>query len=250
MILTPKDCPSNGLDPDSPSISFRPMGYQDLLTYSKELAEASHPIKRFLIDFQWFRKYVPNWKTINVVDLEYCIFRWKLNSVSQESEFSLTLRCPECGKTQHLSLNLTDLGECKKIDYFLGGTVKLGNPERDYEIKACSAEVFLDVLTKCSTSRRVTSIDTIKLISMFPEFKASPNQIERLVLEANHDDVRVLELVKTMYLETYVTIRSRCLNCHGGGWSMRASSLIGDPFSQMVRSSKSIASKISFKQVR
>jgi len=250
MVITPTECPSNGLDTDSQSIDLRPLGYQDLLLYSHELASVDNPIARFNIDFKWFRQYVPNWKSINIVDLEYVMFRWKLNSISPDSEFNIKLKCPTCNHTEDFSLDLSMLDKPKTIDFYLGGTVKLGNPESTYEYKCCSSEVFFDVLNKCTRSRRVTSIDTIKLISLFTDFKSNPNLIERLVLDAKYDDVRVLESLKALYLNTRIKLRINCPKCNGGDWSMRASSLIDDPFLVMVQSEKSIESKIAVKQIR
>lgn len=250
MIITPAECPSCGLDKESPTIEIKPMGYQDLLAYSRELHAATSPVGRFFVDFSWFKKSIPAWKSINLIDLDWLIFKWKLASVSDESEFVIKLKCPECGKEQELMLDVSRISDPVKPDYYLGGTIKLGNPERSYEFKCGNAEFFDNVLDKCYRSGRVKDIDTIKLISMFPEFGNNPNQIERLIINATLDDIRVLETLKLMYLDTHVKLKYRCEFCKGGTWSMRVSSLIDNPFLGLVQSQKSIKSKITVEPIR
>lgn len=247
MILTPSELPSHGLDSNSENLSIRGLGFQEMLQYSEEYESARTPFKKFIIDFEWTKKLIPNWRTINLVDLDAVILRWKVASVSDSNEFSIRKECPHCHSLQTLELTVEQLNNFVPIEFGLTGEIVLGNT--NYLYKCPSLDHFNDVYTKISRSGRVKYVELLKLISMIPDFDAHPNQIENAVINAKLQDIQVLKTLATVYLRSKVNIKTTCSNCKGGDWSMGVTSLIDNPFLSLVLSSGSIEDKITFGEI-
>lgn len=248
MILTPSELPSNGLDPKSESILLDGLGYQDLLTYSHEYESARTPLKKFLVDYEWIKKKVSNWKSINLMDLDAIILMWKVATVSETNEFSVVKKCPVCGHEQELNLTLEQLSTFVPTQFHLSGTVTLSGTE--YEYKCPQLADFEEVVTRVIRSGRVKDIEILKLISMFPRFRDRPNEMEALVINAKVSDIQALKLLAEVFFNDKITIRTRCANCKQGDWSMRVASLIDAPFLSLVLSNPTAQNKVILEQVR
>jgi len=247
MILTPYELPSRGLDKSEESISISPLGFQDLIEYSREYETAKSEISKYLIDFKWIKKCISNWKSINLVDLDAVILRWKIASVSGSEEFSTRKSCKTCGNVQVLSLSTAQLNQFIPIDFELNCEVVLGNDRLNF--KCPSLEIFDSVVTKVQKSGRVHDIEILKLISSFPDFSTSPNKIESLVINAKLSDIEVLKTLISIYYNSEITISTKCTKCKEADWSMRVNTLIDNPFLSLVLSSKSIEDKILLRKV-
>lgn len=248
MILTPYELPSNGLDPNEESVDITPLGFQDMIEYSREYESAKNPLAKYLVDFKWIKKCIPTWKTINLVDLDAVILRWKVASVSETNEFSIRKKCPNCGTMQTLSLQVNQLAKFIPIEYDIECSVYLN--KETLRFRAPSLETFDGVITKISKSGRVHDVDILKLIASFPDFEGSPNKIESIVVNAKLSDIEVLKTLLSIYYKSEVTISTRCSKCKEESWSMRVNSLIDDPFLSLVLSTESTESKISLRKVR
>lgn len=247
MILTPYELPSHGLDQNSESISIRGLGFQEMIEYSEEYERAKTPFKKFLVDFEWTKKLIPNWRKINLVDLDAVILRWKIASVSDSNEFSVRKECPNCGTPQVLELTVEQFANFIPIEYALECQITLGNHQ--YDVKCPDLEHFNEVLTKTSKSGRIKYTELLKLISMIPDFDVHPNQVESAVLNAKLSDIQVLKTLSTIYLRSRITVKTTCSHCKGGDWSMGVSSLIDNPFLSLVLSTGSIENKISLGKI-
>ena len=248
MIITPNELPTNGLDKKSESINVTGLGFQDMMEYTNEYQSAQTEFKKYLIDYQWIKKKVSNWKSINLADLDAVILRWKIESVTNTNEFSVEKTCPICGTRQTLNLEVQQLKHFIPIDYYLFGEVVLGRSK--YEYRCPTLEEFDEVVKRVGRFSNCKSIELLKLIATFPEFKNHPNKIEKLVLDARHQDIQVLKLLSNIYYKSEITVATKCINCKGGDWSMGVFSLIDNPFLSLVLSTGSIEDKISIEQVR
>jgi hypothetical protein len=248
MILTPYEMPSRGLDKTSEPVNIEGMGFQDMLEYSREYEKAKTPYQKYLIDYKWIKKSITNWQSINLVDLDAIILRWKIESVSRTNEFTVRKACPECGEVCTLNLEMDQLTTFIPVEFDLSGEVVLGDTRLEYKIP--NLLVFDEVLTRLSKSGRCKDIELAKLISFFPDFKVRPNIVESMVLNAKLDDIQVLKTLSSVYLRSEISINTRCTNCKNGVWSMGVTTLIDDPFLSLVLSSGSIRDKISLKQIQ
>jgi len=242
MILTPYELPSNGKDPNSEPITINGLGFQDLLIYSREYEAAKTPLQKYLVDFNWIKKVVPNWTKINLVDLDSVILRWKIESVSGTKEFTIRKKCPDCGEELDLSLEVQQLSIFKPIEYSLENVCELSGTT--YRYQCPNLEFFDSVVSKVIRGGRVKDIELLKLISIFPDFASRPNQIESLVLNAKLSDIQVLKTLSSVFFRSSITIRTRCPKCKCEEWSMGVSSLIDNPFLSLALSSGTIEDKI------
>jgi len=247
MILTPYELPSRGLDKNSEPVNIEGLGFQDMLEYSREYEKAKSPYTKYLIDYKWIKKSISNWQSINLIDLDAVILRWKIESVSGSNEFTVRKQCPECGQIMTLNLELNQLSSFLPVEYGLAGQVILQGAKIDYECP--SLMVFDEVLTRLNKSGRCKDIELAKLIALFPDFKIRPNIIESAVLNAKLIDIQILKTLSAMYLRSEINIRTRCLNCKNEDWSMGVTALIDDPFLSLVLSTGSIRDKIFMQQV-
>lgn len=248
MILTPYELPSNGLDPNSESISIKGLGFQQLIEYSKEYENAKTDLDKFTVDYNWTKKIISDWQHINLVDLDSIILKWKLESVNEGNTFSVVKTCPHCGHKQTLELSLEQLGSFAPINYALTGEIELGGTRYQYECP--SLDYFDDVFTKITKYKQVHYINLIKLISMIPEFSRKPNQVQSAVVNAKLSDIQVLRTLESIYLNSNITINTHCSNCGGGDWSMSVLSLIDNPFLSLVINCQSFKDKVILGEIR
>lgn len=248
MILTPYELPSRGLDKNSEPINIEGLGFQDMLEYSREYEEAKSPYQKYLVDFKWIRRTISNWQNINLVDLDSVILRWKVESVSGTNEFTVRKQCPVCGEICTLNLELSQLSSFVPVEFGLSGEVVLNDTKLQYD--APNLMIFEEVMNRLNKSGRCKDIELAKLIAFFPDFKIRPNIVESMVLGAKLADVQVLKTMSAIYLRSEVQLKTRCLNCNNGEWSMGVTTLIDDPFLSLVLSTGSIRDKIHPQQVR
>lgn len=248
MIVHPNDLPSQGLDNNSEILRIEPLNFKEMIKYSRELARAKTELQKYLIDFDLIKSRIPNWRSINLMDLDYVIFLMKKVSVSSDSEFTVSMICPDCGAENTLYLDLGRVSKPTQLLFDLSGKVELNGELLEY--RCPSLEEFDKILTKMTKFRKTDEIRLIKLVSMFPKFNELPSKIESSVLEAVGDDIVVLSTLESMYLDSKVDIDHKCNQCKGGDWSMGVNSLIDNVFLSLVLSTESTESKIHAKQIR
>jgi hypothetical protein len=247
MIVNPRELPSRGLDSNSESLNIKPLNFQEMIEYTRNYDASRSELDKYICDVELVKKRIHNWKSINLMDLDYVIFLIKKESVSQEAEFSVRKTCNECGEENTLYLDPGRLVMPTTTKYELRGTVQLKGREVKFQLP--SLEVFDKVLTKIARFKKVKELRLIKLIAMFPDFADRPNDIEDMVVTATNEDIVVLRTLESLYLNSSVSIEYKCTKCKGGSWSIGVHTLIDDIFLSLVLSTKSIESKISIKQV-
>jgi len=250
MILTPFELPSQGLFKRSPVLNITGLGFQDLLDYSREYQEAQTPMKKYLVDYEWIKRVFPNeWRDINLVDLDAIILKWKMESLSENNELTITKACPKCGEVNTLNIILEQLTTFIPVEFDLEGEIELGGDI--YKFRCPSLDEFDSVVIRNSKSGRCRNIELLKLISLFPDYNHTrPNLMENLVLNAKKLDMKALKTLSSVYFKNEIRIKTRCSKCKSEDWSMGVSSLIDNPFLTLVLSTGSTRDKIIFKQIR
>lgn len=248
MIVHPNDLPSQGLDNNSEILRIEPLNFKEMIKYSRELARAKTELQKYLIDLDLIKSRIHNWRSINLMDLDYIIFLMKKVSVSSDSEFTVSMTCTDCGTENTLYLDLGRVSKPTQLLFDLSGKVELNGEVLEY--RCPSLEEFDKILTKMTKFRKTDEIRLIKLVSMFPKFNELPSKIESSVLEAVGEDIVVLSTLESMYLDSKVDIDYKCSQCKGGDWSMGVNSLIDNVFLSLVLSTESTESKIHAKQIR
>lgn len=247
MRITINELPSRGIDDRSEEININPLTFRDLLTYTRNQESAKDELSKFLVDYNQFKSKVNNWKSISLMDLDYLIFRYKKLTVSDDKEFSVELTCEDCGSRNQLYLDSTLINVSKQLRYDYRGSIVLNNKTYTYEVP--TLEFFDSVLTKIIKYNKGFELKLIKLITCFPDFKNSPNEIESLVVNAKGDDIIRLSVLYSMYFDSKININHKCKNCSGGHWSIEVRSLIDQVFLSMLLSRTDVTNEIITKQI-
>lgn len=247
MVLLPLDLPSKGIDPRSQSQTFSPFNFTEMIEYSRSFESCKTDLHKYLLDIEWVKKKFDNWKVINLVDLDYCIFMMKKISISKDGEFVVSKPCSDCGEDNELYLDTSRTLMPLNLLYNIKGVINLNN--RDYLYELPTLDRFTEIVTIVMRSKRVKDIKILKLISIFPEFDSKPNDIEDLVSKAVLEDIIELETLHSMYLESKINIDYKCKKCKGGHWSISISLLIDQLFLSLFLSGKSTKTKINVKPI-
>lgn len=248
MILHPSEMPSRGIDPKSEALNIPILGFSDLIEYTRNMEATTTEIGKYLLDVELVRSKIHNWKSINLIDLDYIIFMIKKLAVSSGSEFTVEKVCTDCNEVNTLYLNTESLAMPTSLIYDIKGVAIIRDVKWIVEVP--NLEEFYPILTKIDKFKKVKELRLLKLISLFPEFKRQPNLIEDMIVNAHTDDIVVLQALEYMFLDSSIELPHSCTNCREGRWSMKVNTLIDQVFRSMVLSSSADGSKVIFKQVR
>jgi hypothetical protein len=244
MILLPNDLPSGGKFGNSPTLNLRPLTFMEILEYSNQTTGNS--VKDYIRDIQWLERMDPNILEHSLYDLDYIIFMMKVHTISDNKEFQTDINCKVCGHTNRINLDLSDFkfNEPDEKDKLIR-RVKLDGYV--YKVSVPTVKTFKDVISLYSLYQKTDKVDVVKLISLFPDFKVNPNEIENLVLNASREDITILYLLETKYLQSVKSINHVCENCKTeGGMAIGISSLIADMFLNVLLNNTVDESKIQF----
>lgn len=247
MIIEINELPSKGIDPRSQSLEIKPLTFKELLKYSREQDSAKTDLQKFLVDYNYLKSTLPNWKSISLMDLDYVIYRFKKLTISDNKEFNVEHKCSDCGTLNTLYLDDSRINLSHQIRYDYKGQIVLNNKTYQYEIP--TLEFFDSVLTKITRYNKGFELIIIKLISTFPDFNNSPNEIESIVINAVGDDIIRLSVLESMYYDSKININHQCRNCRGGQWSISVRTLIDQVFLCMLLSRTDVTDQIITKQV-
>lgn len=247
MILHPQDLTSRGIDSRSKILTFTPFTFSEMIEYSEEYETLKTRLQKFLLDYKWVKKKFDNWESISLIDLSYCIFMMKKISIASDTSFTTEYKCSDCSEVNTLYLDTTRLANPLNLVYDIKGTINLNNKEYDYSIP--NLEEFDKVLDKINRFNKVKELRLIKLISVFTDFEASPNLIERLVVDATGDDIIRLLTLESMYFDDKIVIDHKCRSCKEGSWSISMDILIDQLFRNLLLTRESIETKINTKQI-
>lgn len=254
MEILTQNLPSGGYGYDFPSITLRPMTFMDIIGYIE--SAPTDKLSKYLFDIKWVTHDDPKINSCYIMDLDYLIFIKKMISVSKDTALSFSVKCPECGSNIDAKVNIKDV-LFKAVDPAImeGATVELNGSM--YSIKPPTVKEFLDVFSKYLRYRKISDLDTIKLISLIKEFDNSPNKVERDVFGATHDDITALLLLKELYFDRVEPVKLYCQVCNKNKSreerryvTVRINDLIVDFFREITRSNPITQDKIQFKQIR
>lgn len=243
MILTINDLPSGGKFGHVAPLNLRPLTFIEMLEYNNDVAGTS--IKSYLKDIKWLEKMDKGILNHSLYDLDYIIFMMKVHTISDDKEFSTDVKC-SCGNKIRVDFDLSSFKfkdvnaeEIEVQNVLLGGF--------KYKVKVPRISDFLNVVNKYNLYNKVSQIDVVKIISMFPEFKAMPNDVENAVLNANRDEISILYTIEDRYLSSVKPISVECPHCDKvEGMTIGIGSLIVDMFRDVLLNNPVTESKIQF----
>lgn len=232
MILTISDLPSNGKFGTAPPLRLRPLTFLEVIEYTSEVT--GNTVKNYIRDIKWLRKLDENVVHHSLYDLQYLIFMMKVHTISDNRSFQSEVSCPNCGNRDAVSFDLGDFNFRDLSDKDkLPTKVELGGFK--YDVKVPTISTFLEVLNKYALYKKSDNVDVVKLISLFPEFASSPNDIENAVLNATRKDISILYLLEVSYLNSMEPLKKICTKCKNeGGMMIGISSLIIDMFRDIL----------------
>lgn len=254
MEFLVQNLPSGGYGYDFPSINLKPMTYLNTVEYIENVPEDK--LSKYLFDIRWVANDDQNIYNCYIMDLDYLIFMKKLLTVSKDLVINVSIVCPKCGKKIEEKLSVNNLMFKAADEAVMEGAVVeiAGNT---YSIKPPTVAEFEKVFANYLRYRKITDLDTIKLISLVQEFSIRPNQVEDLIINAEYEDITMLMALKELYFDRVEPIKVYCDNCNKGRkkeerryQTVSVNSLIVDFFREIPRYNKLNENKIKFKQTR
>lgn len=254
MIIRKDALPSCWSEYEFSHIDIKPMGFLEILQYLENLPES--PLDRFIYDYDMLLKDDSNIRGLLILDFDYVLHMKKGLTIAKDLVFDTTYNCPDCSKTNHIKVNLSEL-QFHKLDSYLHKDVVVNLSGKDYGISVPTMEEFMAVASKYVKYKKVADIDVIKLISLFEEFESKPNEIERSVLNANYEDISVLKLLEELYFERIKPIETYCKHCSEKVQeserrliSVGVDALTDNFLPRLIKNNPITEGKILFKQVR
>ena len=235
MILTAGDLPSNGeyiAAAAAKPIHLRPLNFIEILEYSNEVTGNS--IKNYLRDLRWLIKLDPNVLGHSLYDLDYLIFMMKVHTIADNKDFQTDIECGTCKTPNRLDLTMADF---QFIDVEprseMVSNVLLGGYK--FKISVPTIGTFLEVLNTYNMYQKTERAEIPKLISLFPEFKTIPNDIEYAVFNSSREDIAILYMLETKYLSSTKPVKRTCTSCNKeGGMAIGIGSLIASMFRDVL----------------
>lgn len=250
MEILTTQLPSGGYKYPFTSISVSPMTFLEINKYSENCPK--NPLEKYLYDIKFLAQEDPKIYDCYVMDIDFLIFLKKLITVNEDqTTYTLTVKCPECGKEIKKKINLEKDIHFKQIDSKImeGAQIRLG--ERAYETIIPTVREFLDVFNTYLRYRTVDDLKMIKIISLIKNFKVAGNQIEKDILGATHSDITLLMALYELYFDRLEGIEVTCPNCvkegRRGVVTMSVDSLVVDFFRDLYNNCPIDQSKILFK---
>lgn len=252
MEILASTLPSGGYGYSFPSISIRPMTFREIVEYVENVP--SDPLEKYLFDIRLLTREDENIMDCYVMDLDFLIFFKKLITVSKDMVYTISTKCPKCGKEIKTQISLSEDIHFKQIDEQVmnGAYITLGGHK--YETIVPTVRDFLKVFEKYLRFRKIEDLKLIKTISLIKDFEKNGNQIEKDVLGATHEDVTLLLALRELYFDRLEPITLYCPDCdkelnneERRGMAVSVESLIVDFFRDLCNNSPIDGDKILFK---
>jgi hypothetical protein len=244
MLLLSKDLPSKGEYSNSPPIKFRPFSFLEILEYTNEVTGSS--VKDYLRDIYWLQSLDDGILQHSLYDLDYLIFMMKVHTIADTKEFQTDVKCKTCNTPNRFHFGLEDFSfidvESKdnRVSRVLLGGYK-------YKITIPTIGDFLEVLKKYNLYQKTDKVEVIKIISLFPEFKTIPNDIEMAVMNSTGTDIAILYMLESKYLSSTESIKRTCTSCQKeGGMAIGINSLIANIFLDVLLNNPIDESQVQF----
>lgn len=250
MKILTSNLPSGGYGYEFPSISVSPMSFFELTKYVEDLP--TDPLEKYLYEIDNLVKEDENIMDCYVMDVDFLIFYKKLNTVSGDLSYDVTIKCPDCGNTIKKRINLENDIHFKPVDpKIMNGAIIELNGHR-YETQVPTIRDFVKVLEVYLKYKKLEDIKMIKTISLIKDFEFQGNQIENDVLGATHSDITLLLALQELYFDRVEPIEVVCKKCNNenkerGRLTVSVNSLIVDFFRELCINSPIDATKVVFK---
>lgn len=257
MEILAQNLPSGGYGYPFPSITIKPMTFIEIVGYLESVP--SDKLDRYLFDIKAVTADDPNINNCYIMDLDYLIFMKKFITVSKDLSLKVTVKCPKCGNKITKYIKLSDI-TFKAADPMIlaGAEVELNGGI--YNITAPTVNDFIDVFGNYLRSRKISDLDTIKIISLFKEFNTRPNVMEHAVMNSMYDNITLLLALKDLYFNRTEPIIITCDECssnndeegceEGGSVTVSVNDLIVDFFREIIINNPINENKIKFKQIQ
>lgn len=257
MEILTSQLPSGGYDYDFSSISLEPMTFLEMTKYME--TTPSDPIEKYLHDIQMLTREEPKILDCYVLDLDFLIFYKKLISVSKDFTYSMTVKCPHCGKDIKRTISMDRDVVFKQLEenVMSGAIVELCGTR--YDVKVPTVRDFLKVLDTILRYNRIKDLNLIKTVALVGDFGTQANDIQKDVLGAKLEDITLLLALRELYFDRVEPIEIECPGClegktgntdnteEGGKVTVSVASLIVDFFRDICINSPIDGSKILFK---
>lgn len=207
--------PSGGYNYNFTSINISPLNFLQITKYIENCPK--DPMERYMYDIRMLADEEPNILNCYVMDLDFIIFFKKLITVSGDMNYTITVKCPDCGKEIKKKISIESDIHFKQIDEKImnGATIRLG--DKTYDTIVPTVNDFLDVFSTYVRYKKISDIKMIKTISLISNFKIMGNQIEKDILEATHSDITLLMALQELYFDRLEPIEIKCPTCSKEG---------------------------------
>lgn len=248
MEILTTQLPSGGYNYDFPSVNITPMNFLQIIKYLENCPK--DPLEKYMYDIRMLLEEEPKISDCYVMDLDFLLFVKKLITVSDDLSYTLTVKCPDCGKEIRKKIEIDKDIHFKQIDPKImeGAQIRLG--DTSYDTIVPKVKDLMEVLSTYLRYRKVTDLKLIKTISLIKNFKIMGNQIEKNILEATHSDITLLMALQELYFDRLEGIDIKCPSCSKEGrrgMTVSVESLIVDFFRDIFNNCPINESKILFK---
>lgn len=247
MEILTTQLPSGGYKYPFTTVNISPMNFLQITKYLENCPK--DPLEKYLYDIRLLKQEDPRIEDCYVMDLDFLIFLKKLITVSDDLTYTISAKCPSCGKILKKKISLENDIHFKQIDSKImeGAQIRLG--DRSYDTIVPTVKDLEEVMGMYIRYKKITDIRLIKTISLIKNFKIAANQIEKDVLEATHSDITLLLALQELYFDRLEGVELSCSCNKEGRGSMTVSvdSLIVDFFRDILNNCPINESKILFK---
>lgn len=249
MEILTTQLPSGGYKYPFTTVSISPMNFLQITKYLENCPQ--DPLEKYLYDIRLLKEEDPNIQNCYVMDLDFLIFLKKLITVSDDLTYTISVKCPDCGRVLKKRISLESDIHFKQIDSKImeGAQIRLGNTS--YDTIVPTVKDLEEVMSVYIRYKKITDIKIIKTISLIKNFKISANQIEKDILEAKHSDITLLLALQELYFDRLegIELTCPCSKDKEGrrGMTVSVESLIVDFFRDILNNCPIDESKILFK---
>lgn len=255
MELLIQNLPS-GADYKFDSIHIDAMTFAKVLEYIDNVPR--DPVEKYYFDYCTLKSDDPNVSDLLLPDLEYCVFIKKVLSITRNSKFTTTVKCPVCGASITKEIRIPEDVHFSPIDerFLRGVNVEVGG--KMHEVRVPTVTEFMSVFQNYRRLKRITDMKLIRLISLFRNVTNIPNYYESLVVNATYEDITILTMLSQLFYEIVDPVTTYCKDCNKGetdvtkmrGIEVGIDTLISDFFRDIILNNRVDESKIIFREVR
>lgn len=255
MEVLTSQLPSGGYGYQFPSVFIKPMTFLEITQYLEGVPQ--DPLEKYLYDLRSLATLDPKILDCYLMDVDFLIFYRKLITVSGDLNFTVSAKCPECGRMLKKTISLNSDIHFKAIDKAVMEGTKIELAGNEFDTIVPTVREFLNVFKIYLRVKKVTDLKMIKTIALISDFSGKPNIVEQAVLGATHKDITLLLALQDLYYDRVEPVFLHCDHCEKDkkpeerrGVAISVDSLITDFFREICNNSPIDGTEILFKQVR